>query len=118
VFFRYHEARGLDFDAPLRETTLAGMSIGLFAAAATAASSSLLDLVNRGAESVRVSFAFCAHVGWTSNLLESPAPEEPLLSWAYVVTGVSAEAVQTELDAYNHESVRLIYHQHIMPRTL
>jgi asperthecin polyketide synthase len=81
------------------------MSIGLFAAAATAAASSLAELAYTGAESVRVSFAFCAHVGQTSNLLETRGVDEGLPSWAYVVTGLSADKVQRELDQYNEETV-------------
>lgn len=81
------------------------MSIGLFAAAATAAASSLADLAYMGAESVRVSFAFCAHVGRTSNLLETRGVDEALPSWAYVVTGLSADEIQRELTTYNEETV-------------
>ncbi len=83
------------------------MSIGLFAAAATAAASSLSELAYAGAESVRVSFAFCNHVGRTSELLETQGVDEGLLSWAYVVTGLSADEIQKQLDQYNSETVRL-----------
>lgn len=81
------------------------MSIGLFAAAATATSSSLADLAYNGAKSVRVAFAFCVHVGYISSLLETPGIDEGRLSWAYVVTGLSVDSVQEQLDRYNTETV-------------
>ena len=81
------------------------MSIGLFAAAATATASSLSDLAFTGAESVRISFAFCNHVGRTSDLLETRGVDEGLLSWAYVVTELSEDEVQKQLDKYNAETV-------------
>jgi hypothetical protein len=86
------------------------MSIGLFAAAATAAAASLSELAYTGAESVRVSFAFCAHVGRISDLLETRGVEEGLLNWAYVVTGLSADEIQKQLDQYNGETVRFNSH--------
>jgi Starter unit:ACP transacylase in aflatoxin biosynthesis len=82
------------------------MSIGLFAAAAVSVSSSLPDLAHIGAESVRVAFRFCVQVDQVSQLLEARGAEGNLRSWAYVVTGLSAEEVQRELDHYNTETVR------------
>jgi Starter unit:ACP transacylase in aflatoxin biosynthesis len=102
----HYEAQNLDYDLPRRKTTLTGMSIGLFAAAAASVSSSLSELAYAGAESVRVAFRFCVQVDQVSQLLEPRGAEGNLRSWAYVVTGLSAEDVQRELDLYNAETVR------------
>ncbi|RMZ83864.1 hypothetical protein DV737_g1487, partial [Chaetothyriales sp. CBS 132003] len=70
----------------------------------TTVSPSLLDLVTHGAESARITFIFCAHVGRVSQLLETLPPAEAAkspVSWASVVTGLSAEVVQEELDHFN-----------------
>jgi malonyl CoA-acyl carrier protein transacylase len=107
---RHFESQNVDYNLPTRNATAVGMSIGLFAAAATAAASSLSDLAYTGAKAVRVSFAFCAHVGRTSDLLETRGVDEGLPSWAYVVTGLSADEIQKELDLYNEETVRLSSH--------
>lgn len=80
---------------------LAGISVGLFSAAAVAVSTSLLDVVSYGAESVRVAFTFGAHVGRCSQLLERTATATSSASWACVVMGVPAEVVQAELDMFN-----------------
>lgn len=55
---------------------------------------------------MRVAFAFCVHVGRVSELLESTSPSQGATatspaSWAHVVTGVSEEVVQAELDHFN-----------------
>lgn len=83
---------------------LAGISVGLFSAAAVAVATSLLDLVSCGAESARVAFTFGAHVGRCSQLLEPTrvAATSPV-SWAFVVMGVPVEAVQAELDVFNDQ---------------
>ncbi|KAK1968596.1 polyketide synthase [Colletotrichum sublineola] len=103
VFIGYHEAQGIPYRAV---TCLAGISIGLFSAAAVAASQSLTDLVSYGAESVRIAFAFCRHVGTVSQLLEDThhakdGTSSSTATWASVITGLSTETVQAELDRFN-----------------
>ncbi|RYP75949.1 hypothetical protein DL769_003715 [Monosporascus sp. CRB-8-3] len=107
----HHEAHHIPYVSGLGEcfgaTCLAGISVGLFSAAAVAVSSSLTDLISYGAESVRIAFAFCVYVGRVSQLLESTVRPEAAaspVSWAYVVTGVPAEVVQTELDRFNYQA--------------
>lgn len=107
---RHFESQDLDYNLPTRNATAVGMSIGLFAAAAVAAASSLSDLAYTGGEAVRVSFAFCAHVGRISSLLEARGVDEGLPSWAYVVTGLTADEIQKELDLYNEETVCISPH--------
>ncbi|KAL7934399.1 putative polyketide synthase, partial [Trichoderma chlorosporum] len=104
----YHEANNIPYSYRAKEnitaTCLAGISVGLFPAAAVAVSTSLIDLVYYGVESVRMAFAFCVHVGRISQLLEpteSPDSEKSPVSWASVVIGVPAEVIQLELDRFN-----------------
>ena len=104
----HYEGQNLDYDIPNRNTTLVGLSIGLFAAAAVSVSTSLSELAYTGAESVRIAFRFCIHVDQVSQLLEPRGADGDLRSWAYVVTGVCVEDVQRELDQYNAETVRAV----------
>ncbi|EFQ33703.1 beta-ketoacyl synthase domain-containing protein [Colletotrichum graminicola] len=104
MFIGHHEARNLPLDLPVAETTLSGLSIGLFAAAAISISDSLADVAVNGVESVRVAFRLGIHVDGVSGRLESRDHDGNYGSWAYVLTGLSAEEVQEELDRYNTES--------------
>jgi len=85
------------------------LSIGLLAAAAVSVSSTLSELALTGAESVRVAFRLGVHVDGVSQSLEAHEADGNLDSWAYVVTGVSKEEVQKEIDQYNAETVRSAY---------
>lgn len=107
-FFRHHEAHHISYRRP---ACLVGISVGLFAAAATAVSETLSDLISYGAESVRTAFAFCIHVQRISQLLESTLDEESpaAVSWATVVMGLSADAVQAELDLFNHHNSKTVH---------
>ncbi|MCJ1382994.1 hypothetical protein MMC17_006107 [Xylographa soralifera] len=104
MFIAYHEAHNLQFFLPESSTTLSGLSIGLLAAAAVSVSTSLTELALTGTESVRVAFRLGTHVDGISQSLEPRELEGPLSSWAYVVTGVEAKVVQTELDQFNAEN--------------
>ncbi|EHK20655.1 putative polyketide synthase [Trichoderma virens Gv29-8] len=104
----YHEAHNIPYsngtEDNIGKTCLAGISVGLFPAAAVAVSASLIDLVYYGVESVRMAVAFCVHVGRISQFLEPTEPTELAkspVSWASVVIGVPAEVVQAELDHFN-----------------
>ncbi|KAK0757387.1 hypothetical protein N5P37_010109 [Trichoderma harzianum] len=104
----HHEKNNIPYSYGTEEnisaTCLAGISVGLFPAAAVAVSTSLVDLVYYGVESVRMAFAFCVHVGRISQLLEPTDRNESTkssVSWASVVIGVPAEVVQSELDRFN-----------------
>ncbi|KAL6856714.1 polyketide synthase [Trichoderma novae-zelandiae] len=106
----HHEALDIPYYLGTKDSTgttcLAGISVGLFSAAAVAVSSSLIDLVYYGVESVRVAFSFCVHVGRISQLLESTERTKTAssVSWAYVVIGVPAEVVQAELSHFNGQN--------------
>lgn len=86
-----------------------GLSIGLLSAVAISASESLSDLSRAGVESARVAFRLGVHVDHTSQLLESRDNDGgPPNSWAYVVTGLTEEEVQHELDQYNTSTVSIL----------
>ncbi|KAK0648453.1 beta-ketoacyl synthase domain-containing protein [Cercophora newfieldiana] len=104
MFIGHHEANDLRLHLPRARTTLSGLSIGLFAAAAVSVSESLAEVATNGVESVRVAFRLGIHVDGVSGRLESRDQDGTYGSWAYVVTGLSAEKVQEELDRYNTES--------------
>jgi hypothetical protein len=89
----------------LSGTTLSGLSIGLFAAAAVFVSTSLADVAINGVESVRVAFRLAIHVNNVSERLEARDQDGNYDSWACVLTGLSVAKVQEELDRYNKEAV-------------
>ncbi|KAF2136059.1 uncharacterized protein K452DRAFT_280560 [Aplosporella prunicola CBS 121167] len=100
LFIGHHEAEGIDMSV----TGLAGLSIGLLAAAAVALSSSVSDLLGNGAESVRVAFRLGVYVADVSSKLEAPQPDGTLQSWAHVVTELSEETVRDELERFNTDT--------------
>lgn len=105
---RSHEAVRQDYDLHINGTILSGLSIGLLSAATVAASTSISDLANVGIEAVRVGFRMGIHVNEVSRSLESREPDSSPESWAYVVTGVTEDVVQQELNRFNKETVSCI----------
>lgn len=73
-----------------------------------AISTSLSDLAYYGVESVRIAFRMGIHVDRVSQSLESRGPDSGPKTWAYVVTGVSAEIIQQELDRFNMDTVNIL----------
>ncbi|KAL4998061.1 hypothetical protein BDV10DRAFT_201469 [Aspergillus recurvatus] len=104
MFIGHYEAEGRDWDLYEHNTTLAGLSIGLLAAAGVALSINLAEVARNGAECVRVSFRLGVYVSEISRKLEAPQADGALLSWAHVVTGETKSAIQDELSKYNSES--------------
>ncbi|ORY60945.1 beta-ketoacyl synthase domain-containing protein [Pseudomassariella vexata] len=104
MFIGHHEADNLPVDLPSARTTLSGLSIGLFAAAAISVSRTLAEVAINGVESIRVAFRLGIHVDGVSGRLESRDQDGTYGSWAYVLTGVSVAKVQEQLDRYNTES--------------
>ncbi|KAL4807182.1 hypothetical protein BDV18DRAFT_159401 [Aspergillus unguis] len=104
MFIGHYEAEAREWDLFEHNTTLAGLSIGLLAAAGVALSTNLADVVQNGAECVRVSFRLGVYVSEISRKLEAPQADGALLSWAHVVTGETKSAIQDELTTYNSES--------------
>lgn len=89
-------------------STLAGLSIGLFAGAAVSLSRSLADLAKTGSEAVRVAFRLGVYVDGISRKLESSHPDGIPQSWAHCVPAMSQDNVQAEVDRYNTEAVSLM----------
>ncbi|KAL4914719.1 hypothetical protein BDW62DRAFT_219898 [Aspergillus aurantiobrunneus] len=104
MFIGHYEAEGRDWDLFQNNTTLAGLSIGLLAAAGVALSTNLTEVAQNGAECVRVSFRLGVYVSEISRKLEAPQADGTLLSWAHVVTGETKSAIQDELTQYNSKS--------------
>ncbi|KAI0175049.1 hypothetical protein BJ166DRAFT_460527 [Pestalotiopsis sp. NC0098] len=97
---RHYETTGRLFPFGSPNASVAGLGIGLVAAAAVSATPSLADLPLAGAEAVRIAFRLGILVDGVSQNLQ---PRDPLAtgtpdSWAYVIPDVSPEAVQKELD--------------------
>lgn len=91
-------------------STLAGLSIGLFAGAAVSLSRSLADLAKNGSEAVRVAFRLGVYVDDISRKLESSHPDGTPQSWAHCVPSMPQDQVQDEIERYNTEAVSLIIH--------
>ena len=106
--YRHYEATDQDYDLGDTGTTLSGLSVGLLSAAAVAISTSISDLAHYGVDSVRIAFRMGIHVDRVSQSLEAREPDSNPKTWAYVVTGVSAETVQQELDRFNKETVTIL----------
>ncbi|KAI1371168.1 ketoacyl-synt-domain-containing protein [Hypoxylon crocopeplum] len=96
----YFENNPSEFNLDPATTCLAGMGVGILAAVAISLAPTLADIPITGAEVVRVAFRMGIHVDEVSQNLEprplsgSPDP------WAYVVSEVSPDDVQEELDAF------------------
>lgn len=70
-----------------------------------AVSASVADLAYFGVEAARVAFRMGIHVHHVSEPLEAADPDSGPKSWAYVITGVTLDVVQQELDRFNKETV-------------
>lgn len=105
----HHESQDIhySFDG---DSTLAGLSIGLFAGAAVSLSRSLADLARNGSEAVRVAFRLGVYVEDISRKLESSHPDGTPKSWAHCVPSMSQDKVQAEVERYNTEAVSSITH--------
>ncbi|KAF5863302.1 hypothetical protein ETB97_010300 [Aspergillus alliaceus] len=100
----HYEGQNIEYDLTAESTVLAGLSIGLLAGAAVSLSKSLQDLASTGAESVRVAFRLGIYIDEISRTVEVRDPAAPPQSWAYVVTGLSVEEAQQEIDQYNADT--------------
>ncbi|KAM5475832.1 putative secondary metabolism biosynthetic enzyme [Microsporum canis] len=100
----HYESKGLTYTLPQPGTHLAGLSIGLFSAAAVSMSASISDLTITGPECARCAFRLGVHVERVSQLLEPRVTDGKLESWVYVVTGMGVDEIQQELDNYNFKT--------------
>ena len=81
------------------------MGIGLLATAAVSMSQSISDIPLAGAEVVRIAFRLGVVVDEVSQNLEPREEGTSPDTWAIVVTGVTAEGVQKELDTIQTKTV-------------
>ncbi|DAA75798.1 TPA_exp: putative Polyketide synthase [Trichophyton benhamiae CBS 112371] len=104
LFIGHYESEDTEWDLVPGESVLAGLSIGILAAAAVALSSGLSDVAKAGAEAVRVSFRLGVYVADISAKLEAPQSDGTLSSWAHVVTEMTEASVQDELKQFNTDT--------------
>jgi hypothetical protein len=108
---RYYENSPEEFDFDSMNTCLAGLGIGLLATAAVSLSPTLADFPLAGAEVVRLAFRLGVLVDEVSQNLQprdltgSGSPD----SWAYIVSDVTADDVQKELDTIHAREVSLTW---------
>ncbi|CCU75801.1 polyketide synthase [Blumeria hordei DH14] len=96
------EAEKVEYDLPRRNTVVAGIRVGMFAAVAIATSSSIIDLASIGPESVRMAFRLQIHVDQISRLIESPpSTQGKLQNWAYTITQTSEADILEEISRFN-----------------
>ncbi|KAG6358778.1 hypothetical protein INS49_012297 [Diaporthe citri] len=89
-----------EFDFQNADSSITGLGLGLFSAAAVSMAPTLADLPIAGAEAVRVAFRLGVMVDEVSrNLQHRSEGNTRGDSWAYVVLDTVVEEVQRELDA-------------------
>lgn len=104
---RYYENHLDEFDFDSVNTCLAGLGIGILAAAAISLSPTLADIPLAGAEVVRIAFRLGVLVDEISQNLQ---PRDltgtgSLDTWAYAIPDVLTDDVQRELDAIHTKEV-------------
>ena len=104
---RYHENRSEDFDIDSLNACLAGLGIGLLAAAGLSLAPTVADIPRTGAEVVRIAFRLGVLVDEVSQNLEPRDPTSSPDTWAVVVPEVNVDDVQHELDAIHAREVSL-----------
>lgn len=111
--YRYYENGSEDFDFHSVDVCLAGLGTGLLSTAAVSLSPTLADVPLTGAHVLRVAFRLGILVNEVSQNLQSrqvSAEGSSSDSWAYVVSEISVDEVQRELDAIHFIEVRMNTH--------
>ncbi|KAL8743164.1 MAG: hypothetical protein Q9190_004459 [Brigantiaea leucoxantha] len=98
TFIGFYEESTDEYVFDASNACLTGMGIGLLATAAVSMSQSISDIPLAGAEVVRIAFRLGVVVDEVSQNLEPREEGTSPDTWAIVVTGVTAEGVQKELD--------------------
>ncbi|KIW05310.1 uncharacterized protein PV09_03835 [Verruconis gallopava] len=103
AFVGHHEASSTDFDFDPISTSLAGISIGLLAAATVSLSRKLDDIPIAAAQVVRAAFRLGILVEEVSANLQprNLADTDELESWAFVLPDLNPAEAQTELDRFH-----------------
>ena len=101
---RHHESNHLGLDVITSDSLVSGVSTGLFSAAALSTAHNLADMVQTGAETLRVAFRLGVYIQDFSGKLESAPSDGSSQSWAHVVTGMSKKIVGEEISKYNAQT--------------
>ncbi|CAG8058756.1 unnamed protein product [Penicillium salamii] len=86
-------------------TTLLGVGVGLLAAAAVSAASSLSDLVELTLRAIRVAFRLGLYVNQVSSQFEPEGNALARDSWSFAISDMTVEEIQHEIDRYNAETL-------------
>lgn len=112
AYVRYYEnSTDEEYDYHNADAVLAGLGTGLMSTAAVSLSPTLADIPHAGAEVIRTAFRLGVLVDEVSQNLQPRSTEGPGDSWAYVVPGVKAEDVQSQLDTVHATEVSFPYRQ-------
>lgn len=103
---RDYEHRAEEFEFHKANSLLAGLDMGLLAAAAVVSSPTLADIPAVGAEAIRIAFRTGIIMQERARQLEPQTTGAALESWAVVVRGTSEEAMQIEVQALNDSMVK------------
>ncbi|KAL9099858.1 MAG: hypothetical protein Q9163_004694, partial [Psora crenata] len=99
AFIGYYEIHPEQYSFGSADSCLSGLGMGLLASTAVSLSPTLADLPLAGAEVVRIAFRLGVQVDEVSQNLEPRDISGKPDTWACVMTGVTPNAVQKELDA-------------------
>lgn len=102
---RDYEHRAEEFELHKGNSLLAGLDMGLLAAAAVVSSPTLADIPAVGAEAIRVAFRTGILMQERARQLEPQTTGTALESWTVIFKGTSEEAMQTEVRAFNEAMV-------------
>ncbi|KAF9889867.1 hypothetical protein FE257_006957 [Aspergillus nanangensis] len=104
TFIGHHEKHEGQFNFSKATACFTGIGVGLLAAAAVAASPTLAELPQLGAEAVRIALRMGVLVDEKSQNIEAREPGSQAESWAAVIQNIDEETIQRELDAFNTSS--------------
>ena len=102
---RFYESNGIAYRPAPSSTTLLGVGVGLLAAAAVSAASSLPDLVELTLRAIRVAFRLGLYVNQVSSQFEPEGNALARDSWSFAISDMTVEEIQHEIDRYNAETV-------------
>ena len=101
----YYEDCPNEYNFDPRTSFITALGIGLLASAALSLSPRLADVPFVGAEVVRIAFCVGVLVDEVSQSIEPRDTNGRSENWAYVVTGITEDLVQHELDKANGDEV-------------
>ncbi|KAK9853843.1 putative polyketide synthase [Penicillium brevicompactum] len=100
----FYESNGITYRPAPSSTTLLGVGVGLLAAAAVSAASSLPELVELTLRAIRVAFRLGLYVNQVSSQFEPEGNALARDSWSFAISDMTVEEIQHEIDRYNAET--------------